>query len=372
MKRGNPLPVILGVAITTILVLALWTFALGPADRGSPSTRERSGVGLRGAFLYLEARGVPTAIHDDPLRDGTLPAPDSLLVIAQPVSVMPERFGYDALVAWIKEGGHVLLLGSGEAPADPDHLLLQQLGLATIETREDPPLRFSAWRDWKTEESLLEPAETTRGLPSPLRVRVGRFEIQRPGGAEDLWIDEDGTPAIFAVPRGEGRVIVANNASLIGNTLLDQDENLALLEWLAREELPEGGSVLFADSLHGYGASGREATGRVVTAVETLLLHIFVIYAAAAWVLSRRFGPALVTAGPPSGSVERDLTVLAGLHQRSRHAYEAGLRLLDLAQGAARRRRLSIDGLPEEPGDRDADLLALARKIGTMQEDKKL
>ncbi len=356
----------------TIVLSLLALFALAMAllaERPTPpvSVRSRAPRGLRAAFHYLERRGLDVRAWEHPLA--RLPEPPGLLIIAMPLAAPPLREDLEALERWSQRGGNTLLLADPSGAGAYDAALLAAFGLSPVHAQAEPPLGWPGWRRWRTAESGLAPAPARAAAGRTARpvILTGAARIGEPPNTEAWLLDDKGTAFVFEIPRGRGRLVVVNNATLLANAWLARDGNLAWLEEMLGELVPAGGAVLFDEWHQGYrDASGETQSGSGL-ALTLLLAHLGFLYLGIVFVLARPFGPRLAAEGTTPGSIGRSLLALASLHRVGRHAAEAGQLLLDHA------RRL----VPAEPGDDplperfeggEAEFLALARMVGERQQ----
>ena len=350
------------LVVGLVLFSIAGAFASQTAVDVGPSTQTREPHGLRALLQYLRAQGYDAHAHKRPLVD--LTGPPGTLVIANPVAEPLDSDDRSALVALVEGGWRLIYLTSGGEAGPPESLVLADLGM-TAGRLHEPPLTPVAWRAWQLEETSLVPSE---GDAPALASAPSTHAVVPPVGQTSWFETEAGVPQVFSVPRGDGEIIVINNASIWGNAWLSKAGNLALAEQL----LGEGATspVLFDEWHHGHKDAIAEEIDKLLRPTPLFLVHLLWIYFAAVWAVSRPFGAALRSAGYVAGATERDLMAVASLHRRSNHAAEAGSRLLALARDGLARRRVPPDDV-DLPDHFDGDakgLEALARRVADLQQ----
>lgn len=357
-----------------MLALAGVLVALGLLSRpqtNRPTVESPRPAGLRALYLYLERRGAPVEIWK---RSSTElgRAQRGTLVVAAPFTVGYSDEETAALNAWVSRGNRLVLLVSSARPWLGDDALHEALGLVTERESDEAPLSWAAWQRWAKDPVVLERApQAPDDLPETLHATRGTWRVTRPGGATSLYVDAEGAPAVFRIPRNEGELVVVNDSSVFGNDRLGEAGNLELAHRLLIEPLGEGERLYVDEWRHGFREAGA-IDGPSFGAFEALAAHVVLLYALFVWRLAKRFGPRMRAAGVGRGSVERDLLALADLHRRSKHARASAERML----AAARRLGAGKDGCDELParprGGDESDLVELARRIGTLQNEGRL
>ena len=358
------------LAVVVLVIVLLLPTSGEAAQR--PSVFSRSARGLLAARQYLESRGVQVESWDKPLSD--LPAAPGVLVVACPLAAPFSYEDAEAAREWVLRGGSIVLLSSGDRP-DPRELgLFLAHDLGHVRTREDPPLRWSAWKEWRLADerltSLAAPGEEEP--PRSLVVLAGTHAVSRPGGARDLFFDEGGTPKVFELRRGKGRVVVVNNSTLWSNGWIARAGNASFLARVTARLTADGGKVLFDEWHQGVRVVSGAARSAVVTPFELLVAHGALIYLAAVWTLSRRFGPKMRSSPPRGRPGAAALMSLAELHHRSGHAPAAGRRLVEVARRRARRAGDAEEEIPVAFEGGVRELRRLARRIGELQREHRL
>ncbi len=357
MTRAQVL--VLGLLVGLLLLLGL---VVRPPELG-PSTYGNQAQGLRSAHDYLQARGHAVRRWERPLDE--LPAADGVLVLAAPFERTWTEADRRALRQWLGQGGTVVLAASGAEPMLQERELFWTFDVELTEARRDGPLWWSDWVAWRGERVEVLPQRDS--LPSGVQLRREVWSPRPPLGAEPLYADAQGHPWIWRQSWRPGALIILANPSPLTNAGLVDPANLALLEAL----LATGRTVTFDEFHHGHQSALTADLSSVLGPFELLMAHLLLLYGLALLVVSRPFGPVLPQLRDRAGSVSRDLEVLARLHRRAGHAREAGALLLRVARERARRRG-SHPELPESFEGGEAELLALARKVGSMQEEGRL
>ncbi len=370
MRRVRIIAGVLALTVVTLAVVLLLPTAGEAAQR--PSIHSNSARGLMAAYRYLAARGIPVASWEQPLTE--LPDAAGVLVIACPLAAPFSFEDAEAARGWMLRGGSLVLMSSGSPPDARELGLFLAHDLGHAPTRSKPPWRWSAWKEWRlAEQRLSELGSEARGDAKPKLVSLaGTHAVSRPARAKDLFLDEGGSSQVFELRRGKGRLVVINNSTMAGNGWIARADNASFLERLAVRLAPGGGPVLFDEWHQGVRSASAMTRSSVVTPFELLVAHGVLIYVAAVWTLSRRFGPRMQPPPPRGRRAAAALEALAELHHRSSHATAAGRRLLELALRRARRRGGAVEDLPHSFEGGVRDLQRLARRIGTLQGERRL
>jgi hypothetical protein len=317
----------------------------------------RSAQGWMAARRVLEEQGVAVEIVDRPLDDHT--ATSGVLVMTFPWqrASFPDT---DALEAYLRRGGTILLAYSGERYSRSEIVVFRAVGTDLEMGRPDPPLTPRAWRAWALEEWRLEPAEDLAGL-RPARVFAMREIPRAPASARVFHRDADGRAIAFSFPRERGRVYMLPS-EMLANGRLSEPGNA---DWLVTLAASIEGPWRFDEFHHGLVAAdvkpepGAVDTGRFM---DLYLGQILFVYLLGVLTLVRRFGPAWRDVPAVGSSVAGFLVGLGAVHVRSRHHAEAAEALLERAarlDGRARVAEAAVDGPPA--------FLELARTVGRSQ-----
>jgi hypothetical protein len=201
-----------------------------------------------------------------------------------------------------------------------------------------------------------------------------RWIVRPSPGEERLASTEDARVAVRLRHEQLGRVVVFDDGAMLANGWLGRPEtgNLALFEEvLGRLNTDQG---LFLDEWH-WGLRETKNVAAVAAnqrALDLLLGHMVLLYAAVAWTIGRRFGPIPEPASPLRTSVDRDLRALGAQHARAGHIQELGDLLLQHVRRSTRPGTPALETLPDHfSGDKRA-LIALARTIGIMQREGRI
>ena len=344
-----------GAALFLLVVVGI-VVLFGRAGEARGSSLARGPNGWLAARRYLAARGARVSLLREPLdrfREG------GVLVSTVPwqqatASAEPAT----ALEGHLRRGGDLVLAYSGTWGNAGELVTLESLGLPLGEVRKGrlSPLE---WRRFSRQEWLLAPAPGPRGAP-PVRVWAPRWVPELPKGADVLYRSPRGGAAIVAVRRYHGRIILLP-VDAFANGRLGEPGNAALLEVLRRRL---GDRWTFDEYHHGLiAAKGAQETASLGRTLDLILIHLAVLYLAALWALSRRFGPAWSEPPAVTGSTGSFLLGLGALHHRLGHHREAARRLLERVRELDRDADLpaELDRRAETAGPRE--LVALAREV---------
>jgi hypothetical protein len=343
----------LWIAAAGLAVLGLLAGLFARQGEARGSALSRGPNGWRAARRYLEARGARVRLLArafEPSRDG------GVLVLTFPWQrgATPELG--DELDRHLRRGGQIMVAYSGESGNLGETVVLTGLGLPPHEERKATldPLR---WRRFSREEWELRPVA---GGP-PLRVWAPRYAPELPKEAVPLYRGPRKRVLLAALARGKGRIWIVP-ADAFANARLGNPGNAALLETLRRRL---GDRWIFDEYHHGLTAAGpgmpeTAAAGRTL---DLILAHLAVLYLAALWTLSRRFGPPWSELPAVTGSTGSFLLGLGALHHRLGHHREAARRLLERVRELDRDADLpaELDRRATQAGPRE--LVALAREV---------
>jgi len=337
------------VLLTVATVLTL--NAQAPADG---SVLSRSSGGWLAARIYLEKRGSPVKMLDEPLD---APFVRQLLVLVFPF----QRFSIDndtVIDRHLQGGGDVLFAYSGRRFDVSEGNTAEALDLGWDEPKEAIPLNPLRWRRYVGQEWSLLP-EPKGDLARVVRLSVLQ-RLPRPRREAVVWLrSPTGVPAAFLFHRLRGRVAVVP-AEALSNARLREPGNADLLEALRAEFT---GTWVFDEFHHGLSAPATiEAGSGPQHVLLAYLGQIVFVYVLAVLAVVRRFGPAWSEGVVTSGSAATFLVGLGALHHRLGHHQEASRLLL------ARARELdSRLALPREGADDPALFLRLAQRVGEVQ-----
>ena len=332
-----------------VLGLLVWLFAKEGEARGS--TLSQGPNGWRAARRYLESSGARVRLLAkpfDPSQDG------GVLVLTFPWQrgATPELG--DQLDQHLRRGGEIVVAYSGASGNLGEVVVLTGLGLPPREERKATldPLR---WRRFARAEWDLRPVV---GGP-PLRVWAPRYAPDLPKEAAPLYRGPKGQVLLAVLARGKGHLWIVP-ADTFANARLSNPGNAALLETLRRRL---GDRWTFDEYHHGLTAGQEVETAAAGRTLDWILIHLAVLYLAALWTLSRRFGPPWSEPPAVTGSTGSFLLGLGALHHRLGHHREAARRLLERVRELDRDLDLpeELDRRAEAAGPRE--LVALAREV---------
>jgi hypothetical protein len=303
--------VTLGCALAALAVFVTLFFGgQGEASRAArPTTIERQGDGLQGAFTWLRAEGVRVVSlreRFETLRQRRDLAPSgNLMIVTLPVAVPYRAAEYTALEAWLREGNSLLVLAAlSDRPAwgrtglgfQSDLQQLTGLNVRPARTGSEQPTRAAgaagteavpdAARAGTAKRAPSDPgAELLRAiqeLPEPQR---GTLLPNKPHAyLQDVrsavaWSDYSPQPWVVSVPRDgfvlslaheresgaevlwvasgwmPRTVIVSGYGSLFSNRALGLADNARLLGNIVASTLRDRGAVLFDDEHQGVTAA---------------------------------------------------------------------------------------------------------------------
>jgi hypothetical protein len=356
--------------VAFVVGATLLALALPDASRHGPVSVNRQSDGLRAAWRYAEARGWPTQAWRQPLAELDVRG-RGVLVLAAPAPAPYRSPDVDAVRRWLMVGGDVILLVNATKPPGNEGELLAALG---VERGGEAMtgLQGDAMGALRREVTLAAGADWDPGLP--ILARMTRWIVRPSPGEERLASTDDARVAVRLRHEQLGRVVVFDDGAMLANGWLGRSGtgNLALFEAvLSRLNADQG---LFLDEWH-WGL--RETTNTAVVAanqraLDLLLGHLVLLYAAVAWTIGRRFGPIPEPAQAPRTSVDRDLRALGIQHARAGHIQELGDLLLAHVRRTSRPGAPALEALPKQFDGTKNDLIALARTIGIMQREGRL
>jgi hypothetical protein len=342
----------LALAVAVVAALALF----GSVEGAGPSTLSRGPDGWLAARHYLEQRGVEVRLLDRRFSPEEV-AP--VLVTTLPWSRIALGADHAALVSWVEGGGTLVVGYTGRARRQDEESLFEAFGLPTDRARPDPPCGPFAWRRWARETWSLAPAGPLSGA-APLVVRARDRLPSAPPRAEALFRrPETGAAAVFALSRGDGRLLLLP-ADAFANARLAEAGNADLLETLAGWL---GASWSFDEYHHGLTSPEAAADLAPPLAFDLFALHLALLYLLAVAALARRFGPAWREPVARSGSAGSFLVGLGRLHDRLGHHPEAAGRLVARALELEPSLALPADLAARAERARARDLLAIAGEV---------
>ncbi len=330
---------------------------------GSSSLAASSG-GWLAARTYWERRGSAVSLSDRPLDQ----AGEGALVLALPWQSIPMRSELDALRQRVSSGGTIVFAYSGQAHP-LDGFVAEAFGLELAPVGEKTPLSPWGWYDQAAAQWRLTP-EAAFGSGAGAVVVGAPGEVPKPPkGAEVFYRGgPDRTPAIFAFPRGRGRVFVLP-ADALSNGRLGNPGNADLLESL---RIALGDRIVFDEYHHGFVAPGAIPTDSSAPSLDLLLVELALLYLLGAWALGKRFGPAWQEPPTIASSTSSFLLGLGALHRKLRHSAEAAVHLIGNAESFDP--GVSIPGGARQAAVEagDAELVDLANFVSRQQRRRKV
>lgn len=269
----------------------------------------------------------------------------------------------EALENHLRRGGDLVLAYSGMEGNPGEQVAMERLGLPLGEAREVTLKPLEWWR-FAHEEWDLEPVGEARGA-APVRVWAPRWAPEVPKVAEELFQAPGGPrgsrqrAGIVVLRRHQGRIFLLP-ADAFANARLGNPGNADLLETLRRRL---GDRWAFDEYHHGLVAGQAVETAALGRTLDLVLIHLAVLYLAALWTLSRRFGPAWSEPPAVTGSAGSFLLGLGALHHRRGHHAEAARRLLERARELDRGLELPADLDRRAAAAGPRELVELAREV---------
>lgn len=255
--------------VALVFALNLAAIAAGSLNPSSPegppsSSYSTADAGVGAYADLLEDRGYDVRRQRGDLTDAVLRA-DETLVLLDPEDMPPDEVA--AVRRFVSDGGR--LVGGAHAPG----WLAGLLG--------DAPTWVDRAGDG--EDRPLVPVSEVRGVERVTAPGAGSWD--EPGGALPVL----GTPSrtlLVVTTLGRGRVALLADTSALRNAWLDQADNAALAVALVGEP---GGTVVFAEGVHGFGS----ARGLAAIPVRWRWSLALAGAAGLVWVASRvrRLGP---------------------------------------------------------------------------------
>jgi hypothetical protein len=259
------------VAVVAVVVAVNAVLAsLGGLVGGTPggpvsSSFSTGGGGFRGWSELLERQAHPV----QRLRDGLGVArlrPTDTVVVADPESL--DSADVQALVRFVRSGGRLVLAGP-LAGLVLEMITNEPLGTTTPISSRHP---VHGW----------VPAPELAGVSE---VVGARHAWAQTAGGLPIAGTSDGQPVVLVASVGQGRIVAVSDASVFDNQHLDQADNAAFALRVAGDK---GRRVVFAESLHGFAASGTDA---IPSTWKWGLLLLLVALLVGFWSAGSRFGP---------------------------------------------------------------------------------
>ncbi len=273
---------LLGVVLV-LVGLELLGRVFGPGPQGPVSSSYATNDQGLAAWSELAASaGDPVVALRQPLSDATLD-PASTLVVLDPDALL--RSDGQRLLAFVRRGGRLIAGGQ-----DPD---------ATLTALYPAP---PGWIGASAPISRPTRAGAV-ALPGVAAVQgAGAGAWTQTDGDRVLLSDANGRPVLLAQRLGAGEILLLADASPLQNAYLARADNAQLALVLAGAGALGRRSLVFAESVHGYGTS--RGLAALPTGFKVALWGLAV--AGLLWVLAR--GRRL---GPPDALPEREVPARA-------------------------------------------------------------
>lgn len=331
-----PAPVRVAVVVVGAIVAVNLTARVLVPPAGSVAQGGRSGSayatvpeGLAAYADLLHRNGYPVERRRGPLQDGHLD-PRSTLLVIEPAAVAPEDEA--AMARFVGDGGRLVI--GGRSPGR----FLDGLGSEPPRWDSEAPL------DWTSVDPSLAPITEV--------VASGDGAWIDPGGSRPLLAAHEGGVALLTVAEvGSGEILYLADAAPLENRGLAAADNAAMALALAGEGARP---VVFAEGVHGYGASGgwraipdtwKLALGGLAAAALLLM-----------WARGHRLGPPEQVSRPFPPARREHVVALAAAIARTRSHAETAVPL----QGAVRRRLATRFGLAPDASNDDFDRAGVA------------
>lgn len=334
LGRGQrAVTVLIAVIVAFNVILGGLGSIFSPEPGGPASSSFSTGAdGLEAYADLLGRQGHEVTRLRSEIDGIDLPA-DATVVVADPQDLTPAEAAH--LDEFVRSGGRLVLTGPSST-----ELLAAITETTVMSIYVDPVDEIDVW------------------LPVPA---VGTASVLT-GDEGSRWVDvgsllsvagADGQATVVVSAVGDGEVVaVADTGPLLNQNLADAD-NAAFGLGLAGPDRP----VVFAESVHGYAATGLDA---VPSSWKWAALGLAIALVAGLWAAGTRFGPPepFERALRPPRRDHVD-AVAADLEAATRHPGEASAPLADASRAAlAERLRVSPDASPAvfQAAARDAGL----------------
>jgi hypothetical protein len=263
-----------GKRLVTVLVGSFAAFNLallgiqlvtGGADPGGPrsSSYATAEDGVRAWADLLDLRGRSVVRLREPLAEAELD-PAATLVVADPDRV--DGADQEAVATFLAAGGRLVLVGAFSAPfVGPD----------------------TGWDADGAERPVLASGNADAGGARELEgAGRGSFDGDLAPGIEPLATDEQGDRVVaVAGPVAGGRIVAVADSSLVHNENLDRADNAAFALGIVGDDRP----VVFAESVHGYGAAS--GLGALPARARATVIGLVLTGLVGMWCAGQRFGP---------------------------------------------------------------------------------
>lgn len=238
--KNNARPILLVAALFVVLIALNFLFFVDQTAEqenelsGNRSSYRASPYGTLAFYTLLKESGFSVSRFEKPFTDLKPHEPDTLVIIAPPVTLNPSEEEIGGLGKWIEEGGVAIII---------DREIDVTIGGAEISTSSAEP--GSIVRP-------IQPTPYTRGVERlSLSEYAKRVRVQ--GKAATYHIG-DGKAAVLADARvGKGRLILLTDPRVVANNGLAEADNVMVALNLFVDS--SGGNIAFDEYHHGYGRS---------------------------------------------------------------------------------------------------------------------
>jgi hypothetical protein len=295
---------LIGAGIATVLLLAL-TYAVAPTapqqSIGYPSSYSSEWAGAKAAFLLLKESGYGVERWEKSPEELPAPSQHVVLVLAEPsdAGTPSER---TAIRRFVQGGGRVLVTGASGAEVAPD-------------------AKAVAVPDWNLKPktfSALAPSPLSRNAPEIAMVAPDDWASDQP--AQVAVYGKEGKPVVVSYKVGNGEVIWWAASSPFSNGSIRESGNLAL--FLNSIGPPSESRVLWDEYFHG--ARGSLLSFFLETPLPWAGVQLGIVFLAAVFTLSRRWGPLWVPVSDSRLSPLEFVDTLGDLY-KSGHASPAAV-----------------------------------------------
>jgi hypothetical protein len=304
LRRETLILIGLGVGLVLLIIAGLQLNSNGPQGRPSTHTSDPRGA----LALYRWIAGMGYNVERLQYRTFALdPTTNLLFILAPSVRISAEEA--DLLVAWVEEGGTLVLADERTGDFAPLGALFRALDLGLV--RPDEGAGFAAVP--VLQPALAAPPAARLNIRSGARVETTRNDLAILAG------DAAG-PTLVGLQLGEGYVYLSSSVFPFTNSGLGADDNAALTLNLLRR-VPAGGRIAFDEIHHGF---IREPSLRDLILGSPwgwAILYALVVLGAFVVAGGRRFGkPVPLREETARRSSAEYLESMAGLLRRGRKA----------------------------------------------------
>lgn len=332
------------VALVALLLLAgiLGTASEGAGMARRPSSYSASPEGLLAFRRLLQRLDLPVQVWRAPWEALPREQP-ALLIVATPLRRQPDRQERDALEAWIREGGSLLVVDDAtlieRQPRLNELLAAADLGARQPLTDLDPATLAPS-------RPLLADARGTAAVPAGEDLEGLRLHaegtVDSGSMAVPLALDAAGQVVAAEATLGQGR-IVRVMGPLLANDQIAQGHHMEFALRLV-DHLRANGPAYIDEYHQGFGGALRGPRGLDQRALGWAMLQACLTAVLHAVSRGRRFGPVRPPHEPPRRSSLEYSRSMAALYRAARaHAHLLGAMLDRLARQARERWGLAAE-----------------------------